>query len=82
MLRTIHKRQDMALSKYENSNAELPQLLKSHAEEVRIWQAKYRGLHAQNRELAHKIKQKDTQMIQLTDQNKHLTQLNMDRLAV
>lgn len=67
------------MSKYESSNAELPQLLQSHAEEVRIWQGKYRGLHSQNRELAHKMKQKDAMLIQLSDQNKHLTQLNSDR---
>lgn len=69
------------MSKYESSNAELPQLLQSHAEEVRIWQAKYRGLHAQNRELAHKMKQKDGLLTQLADQNKHLAQLNVDRLV-
>lgn len=79
MLQTIQRRQETSLTKYESSNADLPQLLQSHAEEVRIWEGKYRGLHAQNRELAHKIKQKDMQLIQLTDQNKHLTQLNMDR---
>lgn len=79
LLRTLQKRQDLALSKYESSNAELPQLLQSHAEEVRIWQAKYRGLHAQNRELAHRLKQKDMMLIQLSDQNKHLTQLNENR---
>lgn len=69
----------MALSKYESSNAELPQLLQSHAEEIRIWEAKYRGLHGQNRELAHKIKQKDILLNQLNDQNTHLSQLNIDR---
>lgn len=79
LLKTIHKRQDSALSKYESSNAELPQLLQSHAEELRIWQAKYRALHAQNRELAHKLKQKDILITQLTDENKHLTQLNKNK---
>ncbi|XP_055909182.1 lebercilin-like protein [Eupeodes corollae] len=79
MLRTLHKRQDLALSKYESTNAELPQLLHSHAEEVRVWQMKYRNLQTQNKELLFKLKQKESLILQLGDQNKHLTQLNKDK---
>ncbi|XP_055843257.1 lebercilin-like protein [Episyrphus balteatus] len=79
MLRTLHKRQDLALSKYESTNAELPQLLHSHAEEVRVWQMKYRNLQAQNKELLFKLKQKESLILSLGDQNKHLTQLNRDK---
>lgn len=79
MLRALQKRQDSALSKYENSNAELPKLLHSHAEEIRTYQTKYRNLQNQNKELLNKLKQKDAQILTISDQNKHLIQLNKDK---
>lgn len=79
LLRTLHKRQDLALSKYESTNAELPQLLHSHAEEIRMWQARVRNLQAQNKDLLLKIKQKDSVLLGMTDQNRHLHQLNSDK---
>lgn len=81
LLRTLHKRQDSALAKYENTNAELPQLLHSHSEEVRVWQARCRNLQSQNKDLAVKLKQKDAALLLLSDQNKHLIQLSTDRLV-
>ncbi|KAL5291083.1 LCA5 family protein [Megaselia abdita] len=79
ILRTVHKRQDQALKKYESTNAELPQLLHSHAEEIRIWQSKYKTLQQQNKELTFKMKQKDAQILAFSDQNKYLSQLNKDK---
>ncbi|XP_023301150.2 lebercilin-like protein [Lucilia cuprina] len=79
ILRTLHKRQDSALSKYESTNAELPQLLHSHAEELRVWQTKYRNLQAVNKELEHKLKQKEAVILSLSDQNKYYIQLNKDK---
>ncbi|XP_037807218.1 lebercilin-like protein [Lucilia sericata] len=79
ILRTLHKRQDSALSKYESTNAELPQLLHSHAEELRVWQSKYRNLQAVNKELEHKLKQKEAVILSLSDQNKYYIQLNKDK---
>lgn len=79
MLKSLHKRQDSALTKYESSSAELPKLLNSHAEEVRVWQTRCRNLQRLNKELQDKIKQKDTIILTVTDQNKHLLQLNKDK---
>jgi hypothetical protein len=79
LLKSLHKRQDSALSKYESSSAELPTLLHSHAEEVRVWQTRCRNLQRLNKELQGKIKQKDTIILTITDQNKHLLQLNKDK---
>jgi hypothetical protein len=75
----LHKRQDSALSKYENSSAELPRLLHSHAEEVRMWQTRARAMQRQNKELHAKIKQKDTIILTLSDQNKHLLALSREK---
>ncbi|KAM7358629.1 uncharacterized protein ACRADG_003527 isoform 2-T2 [Cochliomyia hominivorax] len=79
ILRTLHKRQDSALAKYESTNAELPQLLHSHAEELRVWQTKYRNLQAANKELEQKLKQKESAILTLSDQNKYYIQLNRDK---
>lgn len=79
MLKSLHKRQDSALSKYESSSAELPKLLHSHSEEVRVWQTRCRNLQRHNKDLQAKIKQKDTIIMTVTDQNKHLLQLNKDK---
>ncbi|XP_070497626.1 lebercilin-like protein [Chironomus tepperi] len=79
LLKSLHKRQDSALSKYENSNAELPQLLHSHAEELRMWQTRCRNLQRQNKELQAKMKQKETILLTISDQNKQLLQLNKDK---
>lgn len=57
----------------------MPKLLSSHAEEVRVWQTRCRALQRQNKELQTKIKQKDTIILTITDQNKHLLQLNKDK---
>lgn len=79
LLQSLHKRQDSALSKYENSSAELPRLLHSHAEEVRMWQTRARAMQRQNKELHAKIKQKDTVILGLSDQNKHLLALSREK---
>lgn len=79
LLKSLHKRQDSALTKYESSSAELPRLLNSHSEEIRVWQTRCRNLQRQNKEILGKIKQKDTIILTLTDQNKHLLQLNRDK---
>jgi hypothetical protein len=67
------------LTKYEHSNAELPQLLHSHAEELRMWQTRCRNLQRQNKELQVKMKQKDSILLTISDQNKQLLQLNKDK---
>ncbi|KAH8379675.1 hypothetical protein KR009_006483, partial [Drosophila setifemur] len=79
MLRTLHKRQSSALNKYESNNAELPQLLHSHAEELRVWQTKHRNMQSMNKDLEQKLKQKEAIILSLSDQNKHYSQLNKDK---
>lgn len=74
-MRTLHKRQDTALSKYENSASELPQLISSHADELRACQTKYRALNVQYRELNRKLQQKDKMLNELNDRIKHLNSL-------
>ncbi|GAB0096192.1 uncharacterized protein DMENIID0001_116720 [Sergentomyia squamirostris] len=78
-MKTMLRRQESALMKYDGANAELPQLLNSHAEEIRTWHAKYRELQKQNKDLLAKLKQKEQLILTITDENKHFHQLNRDR---
>lgn len=72
----------MKLSRYENSNAELPQVLNSHNEEIRIQQSKYKQLKQQYRELTQRMKEKDMQLQQLRDEHQHLLDLSKDRFGI
>ncbi|KAL0840016.1 hypothetical protein ABMA28_015343 [Loxostege sticticalis] len=79
VLRAIQKKQEIALQRYENSNAELPQVLNSHNEEIRIQQSKYKQLKAQYKEVTQKLKERDMQLQQLKDEHQHLLELSKDR---
>lgn len=67
------------MDKYDNANAELPRLLKNHQEEIRMWNAKSKGLQKQVHEITAKLKQKDISLLVLSDQNHHLNALNRDK---
>ncbi|XP_045764222.1 lebercilin-like protein isoform X1 [Maniola jurtina] len=79
VLRALQKKQEIALQRYENSNAELPQVLNSHNEEMRIQQSKYKQIKQQYKEAAQKLKERDLQLQQLKDEHQHLLDLSKDR---
>ncbi|PZC78266.1 hypothetical protein B5X24_HaOG202338 [Helicoverpa armigera] len=79
VLRAIQKKQEIALQRYENSNAELPTVLNSHNEEMRIQQSKYKQLKQQFKEVTAKLKERDMQLQQLKDEHQHLLELSKDR---
>uniref|UniRef100_A0A2A4JQ47 Lebercilin domain-containing protein n=1 Tax=Heliothis virescens TaxID=7102 RepID=A0A2A4JQ47_HELVI len=79
VLRAIQKKQEIALQRYENSNAELPTVLNSHNEEMRIQQSKYKQLKQQFKEVTAKLKERDMQLQQLRDEHQHLLELSKDR---
>ncbi|XP_063361020.1 myosin heavy chain, fast skeletal muscle [Cydia amplana] len=79
ILRAMQKKQEIALQRYENSNAELPQVLNSHTEEIRIQQLKYKQLKQQMKETLTKLKERDMQLQQLRDEHQHLLDLSKDR---
>ncbi|XP_076661842.1 uncharacterized protein LOC143365498 isoform X2 [Halictus rubicundus] len=79
LLKSLQKRQDSALKRYEGTNAELPRIINSHQEELRILQIKYKKLKALHKETCHLLKEKENELQQLQTQNKHLLQLSKDR---
>ncbi|PSN52938.1 hypothetical protein C0J52_03630 [Blattella germanica] len=79
LLKTLQKRQDLALKKYEGTKAELPELIHSHNEEVRVLRAKVKQLKSQCREKDHRIKELDADIQALRDQHHRLLKLSKDR---
>ncbi|KAF7997283.1 hypothetical protein HCN44_005560 [Aphidius gifuensis] len=79
LLRSIQKRQDSALKKYEGTNAELPRIINSHHEELKVLQIKYKSLRLQYKQTCDLLKEKENEIRSLQSQNRHLLQLSKDR---
>ncbi|KDR11432.1 lebercilin-like protein isoform X2 [Zootermopsis nevadensis] len=79
LLKTLQKRQDRALDKYESTKAALPQLIRSHNEEVRVLRAKVKQLKSECCEKDHRIKELDADLQNLRDQHHRLLKLSRDR---
>ncbi|XP_076381732.1 uncharacterized protein LOC117220300 isoform X1 [Megalopta genalis] len=79
LLKSLQKRQDSALKRYEGTNAELPRIINSHHEELRVLQIKYKKLKVLHKETSNLLKEKENELLQLQSQNKHLLQLSKDR---
>ncbi|KAG7199251.1 hypothetical protein KM043_018117 [Ampulex compressa] len=79
LLKALQKRQDSALKRYEGTNAELPRIINSHHEELRVLQTKYKKLRALHKETCELLKEKENELQSLQSQNRHLLQLSKDR---
>ncbi|XP_032689648.1 myosin-11 isoform X2 [Odontomachus brunneus] len=79
LLKALQKRQDSALRRYEGTNAELPRLINSHHEELRILQTKYKKLKELHKDTCNLLKEKENELYTVNSQNKHLLQLSKDR---
>lgn len=76
-LRTTIHRQERALQKLDT--VDLSKIIASHHEEIRIGSEKSKSLQKTVNEMSVKLKQRDSALLALSDQNKHLQQLNRDR---
>ncbi|XP_011860521.1 PREDICTED: lebercilin-like protein isoform X2 [Vollenhovia emeryi] len=79
LLKALQKRQDSALRRYEGANAELPRLINSHHEELRVLQTKYKKLKELHKDTCNLLKEKENELYSVNSQNKHLLQLSKDR---
>ncbi|EFN83746.1 Trafficking protein particle complex subunit 3 [Harpegnathos saltator] len=79
LLKALQKRQDSALRRYEGTNAELPRIINSHHEELRVLQTKYKKLKELHRDTCNLLKEKENELYTVNSQNKHLLQLSKDR---
>ncbi|XP_076271134.1 uncharacterized protein LOC143202970 [Rhynchophorus ferrugineus] len=82
VLKTLQKRQDKALSKYENTNADLPRLLNAHEQEIRVLTEKNRNLRRNVKELTEQLKLKDDELNKMKEHLFHLDKLNRDKHLV
>lgn len=78
-LKTLQKRQDKALSKYENTNADLPRLIHSHEEEIRALSERNKTLRKNVKELSDQLKLKEEELSKVKEQLNHLERLNREK---
>ncbi|KAG8337461.1 Lebercilin [Homalodisca vitripennis] len=78
-LKTLQKRQEVALRKYEGHEARLPQLIQSHNEEVRILTSKLKQLKHTNQRLVDKLKSAEQQLSSLQEEHYHLLGLSRNQ---
>ncbi|KAJ8680880.1 hypothetical protein QAD02_016667 [Eretmocerus hayati] len=79
LLKAIQKRQDLALKRYEGTDAELPRIINSHHEDFRVLQAQHKKLRAQYCETCSILKAKEKELLTLQKQNKKLVELSRNR---
>ncbi|XP_047520951.1 uncharacterized protein LOC125060207 [Pieris napi] len=79
ILRTMQKKQEVALQRYDSSSAELPQVLSAHSEEMRVQHAKYQQARRRLRDLEGQLRDRDLRLQTLQDQHNHLLNLTRDK---
>lgn len=62
LLKAIQKRQEAALRRYEGTNAELPRIINSHQEELRVLQARHKKLSLQYKNTCAALKEKENEL--------------------
>jgi hypothetical protein len=62
LLKAIQKRQDTALKRYEGTNAELPRIIHTHHEDLRVLQSKFKKLKIQYKETCGILKDKENEL--------------------
>lgn len=79
MLKTIEKRQETALSKYEATHAQLPQVIKSYGEDLRTLQNRLRQTKAAYRQLEQNYRLQSSSLSSIQKQHKHLLDLTKNK---
>lgn len=82
ILKNLQKRQDKALSKYENTNADLPRLLRGHEEQIRMLTEKNKAQRYKIRELTELVKGRDEELLRNQERLAYLDRLSKDKRLV
>lgn len=61
-MKSLQKRQDSALRKFEGTQAELPRIINTHNEDLRVLQTNYKKLKAEYRSTCDKLKDRDNEI--------------------
>ena len=78
-LQNIQRRQDKALSQYEDANAELPALIARREEEIRVLTAKVRSQKERLTTAEAEVKKLNKRILEATDDNTRLSALVEDK---
>lgn len=79
ILKMMEKRQENALSKYEGTHAQLPQVIKSYSEDIRSLQARIKYMKNSYRNLENRNLLISTKLLDVQKQNKHLLDLDKNK---
>lgn len=75
----MEKRQENALSKYEGTHAQLPQVIKSYSEDIRSLQTRLRYMKTSYRELENRNRLINNELLDVQKQHKHLLDLTKNK---
>lgn len=75
----MERRQENALSKYEGTHAQLPQVIKSYSEDIRSLQTRLKYMKNSNRDLENRNRLISTELFDVQKQHKHLLDLTKNK---
>lgn len=78
-LKMMERRQENALSKYEGTHAQLPQVIKSYSEDIRSLQTRLKYMKNSNRDLENRNRLISTELFDVQKQHKHLLDLTKNK---
>ncbi|XP_071509172.1 uncharacterized protein [Diadema antillarum] len=79
LVKQLQRRQEVALSKFEDSEEQLPQLLRNHAAEVDSLRERLRRAQDKERERDRRLKERNEEINRLTDEVKKLRRISEDK---
>ncbi|XP_025195971.1 asparagine-rich protein [Melanaphis sacchari] len=79
ILKMMERRQENALSKYEGTHAQLPQVIKSYSEDIRSLQTRLKYTKNSYRELENRNHLLSTELLNVQKQHKHLLDLTKNK---
>lgn len=79
MLRVAEKRQEVTLSKYESTHAQLPLIIKSYSEDIRTLQTRLRRTKGSYRKLENQYRSQNAELMAMQKEHKHLLDLTKNK---
>ncbi|XP_060846905.1 filamin A-interacting protein 1-like [Rhopalosiphum padi] len=79
LLKIMERRQENALSKYEGTHAQLPQVIKSYSADIRTLQTRLKTMKNSYRELEDRNRLISTELLDVQKQHKHLLDLTKNK---
>lgn len=78
-MRTLERRQENALAKYEGTHAQLPQVIRSYGDDLRVLQTRLRRDKTAYRMLENRHRELGAELSTVQKQHKHLLDLTKNK---